>query len=84
MADELTDSDVGKKVVTDDGDEIGRLAGVSDGDGTVDMYPGLTDQLRSKLGWTTDEGETDSHRLRPASVTDVSDDTIVISADRER
>lgn len=83
MADKLTDSDVGKTVVTEDGEEIGRIADVADDAAAVEPDAGLTDQLRSRLGWEGG-GEDESHRIREESVSDISGDTVVVDADREQ
>ena len=83
MADRLTDSDVGKAVVTEEGDEIGRITDVADDAAAVEPYPDLTDQLKSRLGWEGG-GEEESHRIREESVSEISGDTVVVSAEREQ
>ena len=75
---ELTDADEGKRVVTPDGDEIGRIEEVHGNVAAVDPGTGLTDQLRSALGWGSDETE---HRLQADDVSQVTDDTVVVHGD---
>ncbi|MFW5905482.1 MAG: PRC-barrel domain containing protein, partial [archaeon] len=51
----LTADDEGKKVINSKGDQIGRVVSVEHGRAHVDPDSGLTDRIRSKLGW----GEAD-------------------------
>ena len=83
MADRLTDSDVGKTVVTEDGDEIGTITDVADDAAAVEPETDLADQLKSRLGWEGG-GDEESHRIREESVSEISGDTVVVSADREQ
>lgn len=76
---EITDDDQGKKVVNDRGDEIGIVKDVRAGTAHVDPDPGMTDQLKSKLGWgDTDE---DTYPLQDEMIETVMDDEIRVRGD---
>jgi len=67
----LTDDDEGKRVVNASGVKIGMVSAVEDGMAHVDPAPGITDTIRSKLGWgKADDADyvLESHRID--SVTD--------------
>lgn len=74
---QFTDDDVGKRVVNANGDTIGLVSGVDAGSAYVDPDPGLTDKIRSRLGWD-DVDETD-YALDPSHVDAVTDDEIRLS-----
>lgn len=73
----LTEADEGKEVVNSDGDMIGRVVKVEHGKAHVDPDPGLTDTIRSKLGWGDDD--QDDYVLNTSSIERVSDDEIHLS-----
>lgn len=70
----LTEDDEGKKVVNKNGDEVGRVVEVQHGTAQIDPDPGLTDTIKSKLGWA--DSDEESYRLDADSVERVSDDEI--------
>lgn len=70
----LTENDEGKNVVNANGDPVGRVTSVEHGTAHVDPDPGLTDTIRSKLGWG--DADEDSYQLDIESVETVSDDEI--------
>lgn len=70
----LTDSDEGKTVVNNHGDEIGRVVEVSAGAAHVDPDPNMTDTIKSKLGWG--DSDEDTYRLDERSIEEVTDDEI--------
>jgi len=70
----LTEDDEGKDVVNSTGDKIGRVVNVEYGKAHVDPDPGLTDTIRSKLGWGNDSEE--DYVLNTSSVETISDDEI--------
>ncbi len=45
--------DEGKRVVNANGEEIGIVQNISGGTAHVDLSPGITDTIKSKLGWVT-------------------------------
>ena len=70
----LSDSDEGKKVVNASNENIGRVVEVRGSTAHVDPDPGLTDTVKSKLGWgESDEG---TYRLQASHVDTVTDDEI--------
>jgi hypothetical protein len=71
---EITEDDEGKTVVGPDGEQVGRITTVEHGTAHVDPDPGITETVKSKLGW----GETDeeTYPLQEASVDSVTDDEI--------
>jgi len=73
----LSDSDEGKRVINNHGDEIGRVVEVRQGTAHVDPDPGLTDAIRSKLGWGS--GDEDTYRLDTSNIETVTDDEVRIS-----
>ena len=73
----LTEGDEGKKVVNANGDPVGRVISVEHGKAHVDPDPGLTDTIRSKLGWG--DADEDSYQLETTSIETVSDDEIRLS-----
>jgi len=69
-----TDSDKGKKVVNQSGEEIGRIADVENGRAYVDPDPSVTDTVMSKLGWgSRDEG---TYLLESDTIETVTDDEV--------
>lgn len=73
----LTEDDEGKNVVNSSGDQIGRVVNVEHGRAHVDPDPGLTDTIRSKLGWGEDDEE--DYMLDSSSIETVSDNEIRLS-----
>ncbi|EMA33425.1 hypothetical protein [Halobiforma nitratireducens] len=72
----LTKDDEGKRVLNNDGTEIGRLVEVNNGRGYVDSDPGITGTIKAKLGWgDADEG---AHPLDEGSVERITDDAIYL------
>lgn len=74
----LTEADEGKEVINADGNQIGRVVKVERGRAHVDPDPGLTDTIRSKLGWGKDDDDED-YVLNTSSIDTVSDDEIHLS-----
>ena len=74
----LTADDEGKEVVNESGESIGRVVEVQGGEGHVDPDPGMTDTIKSKLGWGDAQSE-DTYRLDPSHIESVTDDEIRLS-----
>ncbi|WP_435346367.1 PRC-barrel domain containing protein [Haloarchaeobius sp. HRN-SO-5] len=75
MADPVfTDDDRGKRVVNADGDKIGMISNVQGDVAHVDPDPGITDQIRSKLGWDTAGQE--EFRLDQSKVNTITEDEV--------
>ncbi|MFC4359864.1 PRC-barrel domain containing protein [Halobium salinum] len=68
------DDDEGKEVVDANGDTVGRIVSVEHGTAHVDPDPGLTDTIKSKLGWG--DADEDTFPLQEAKVAEVSDDQV--------
>lgn len=67
----ITEDDEGKRVVNANGDEIGMVTEVKAGKAYVDPDPGITDKLRSKLGWgDADENDYVLQKNRIGTITD--------------
>ncbi|WP_372480907.1 PRC-barrel domain containing protein (plasmid) [Halomicrobium sp. HM KBTZ05] len=77
MRDTLTTDDEGKKVVNANGEQVGRVIEVEHGTGHVEPDPGITDTIRSKLGWG--EGDEDSYQIDGSNVETVSDEEVHLS-----
>ena len=73
MATEISDHDEGKKVVVD-GEQVGMVSRVEHGTAYVDPDPGITDKVKSKLGWG--DRDDDTYPLQEESVEAVTDDEI--------
>lgn len=76
MSVEFTDDDEGKTVVDDDGDEVGIVSDVRHGQAYVELDPGITDKIKSKLGWG--DVDDDTYPIQDEQVDDVTDDEIRI------
>ncbi|SEO79341.1 hypothetical protein SAMN04487948_105174 [Halogranum amylolyticum] len=71
---DITDDEVGKKVVDADGEAVGMVTEVRHGTAYVDAEPGLKDKLMAKLGWEhTDE---DAYPLQKSEIDAITDDEI--------
>lgn len=67
----VTDDDQGKNVVDSSGRKIGMVTEVKSGTAYVNADPGITDSIRSKLGWgDADEGDYALDQDRVDTVTD--------------
>lgn len=72
----LTENDEGKTVVNNSGDEIGRVIEVQHGTAHVKPDAGLTDSIKSKLGWG--DSDEESYQLDMDNIEQVSDDEIYL------
>ena len=70
----ITESEEGKRVVDDDGDTVGRVTNVRDGQAYVDPDPGITGTVKAKLGW--EEEDIEDYPLADHQVKAVTDDEI--------
>lgn len=76
--DHITDDDQGKRVVDASGNDIGMVTEVKSGTAYVNADPGLTDKIRSKLGWNEADHDED-YPLKQDRVDTVTDDEIRLS-----
>lgn len=77
MTRNITEDDEGKDVVDSNGETIGIVSSVRAGTAYVDPDPGLTDSIKSKLGWN--EPDTDDYPLDDSRVDTVTDDEVRLS-----
>lgn len=70
----VTDDDQGKPVVDSGGEKIGMVTEVKSGTAYVNADPGLTDTIRSKLGWG--DADQDDYALEENRIDSVTDDEI--------
>lgn len=71
---QLTEDDKGKSVVDSNGTKVGMISDVRNGSAYVDPDPGITDSIRSKLGWG--EADEEDYRMESRRVEKVSDDEV--------
>nr|WP_227376778.1 PRC-barrel domain containing protein [Haladaptatus halobius] len=71
---EITDDDEGKKVVDENSDQVGIVSDVEHGTAYIDPDPGLTEKVKSKLGWG--DRDEDTYPLQEETVASVTDDEI--------
>jgi hypothetical protein len=70
----VTDDDEGKRVVDSGGRKVGMVTEVRSGTAYVNADPGLTDTIRSKLGWG--DASKDDYALEENRIDSVTDDEI--------
>ena len=66
----ITEKDEGKEVVQGD-ESVGRIIDVEHGTAYVDPDPGITDTVKSKLGWG--DRDEDTYPLQEESVEEITD-----------
>lgn len=76
----LTERDEGKKVVNQNGDEIGVISGFRGGRAYVKPEAGLADSLMSKLGWS--DVDEDDYPIDDSHVETITDDEVRLDTDR--
>ena len=76
MCAKFSDDDEGKRVVNADGDEIGVIETVKGGSAHVNPDPGITDTIKSRLGWGDSDEET--YELDERNVESITDDEVRI------
>lgn len=75
----VTDDDEGKSVVDSSGKKIGMVTEVRDGTAFVDADPGITDTIRSKLGWG--DADKDDYALQEDRIDTITDDEVRLKRD---
>lgn len=70
----VTNEDEGKRVVDSGGRKIGMVSEVRSGRAYVDVDPGLTDSIRSKLDWGN--ADQDDYELEENRIRTVTDDEV--------
>lgn len=74
---QITTSDEGKTVVTQDGDEIGEISAVQNNAIVVEAPEDLGDSIRSRLDWDHTRGN--KYMLQASNVDNVTDDSVEVS-----
>ena len=72
----FTDDEEGKRVVNENGEEIGIIERVEGDTAHVNPDPNITDSIKSKLGWGDADEET--YALDTGTVEAITDDEIRI------
>ncbi|WP_262177246.1 hypothetical protein [Haloarcula laminariae] len=75
------EEDEGKNVVNPDGEEVGMVVDVDDGQMYVDPHPSITDRIRTALGWS--DHDDDSYLLGTDHIDYIDDDQVVLRMERE-
>ena len=76
MTPNLTDSDEGKRVVSNDGEEVGRVVEVKEETAFVDPNANLEETLKSKIGLTDEE--EGSFTIDASSISEITGDEVRI------
>ncbi|MBV0923981.1 PRC-barrel domain containing protein [Halomicroarcula limicola] len=76
----LSDDDEGKDVVTAGGEKIGIVKEVDRGTAYVDPNAGLTDELKSVLGWG--DRDEDTYPIKADAVAETTDDELHLDRGR--
>ncbi len=74
MCAQLTAEDEGKDVVNSDGEKIGVVQTIQAGTAHVHPDPGLTDEVKSTLGWGDADEDTyalDGHQIEAITDTEI-------------
>lgn len=77
MCARLTEEDEGKDVVNAEGEKIGVVQSVQAGTAHVNPDPGVTDEIKSTLGWGDSDNE-DTYALDDHQIEAVTDDEIQV------
>lgn len=75
----ITDDDEGKRVINASGDRMGRVSNVEGGRAFVDPDPGVTDTIRSKLGWGKED--KDDYQLHSDRIDTITEDEVRLKDD---
>lgn len=75
----MTEDDEGKAVVDSTGEKIGMVTGVEGGTAYVDPDPGITDSIRSTLGWS--DVDQDDFALQGDRIDTITDDEVRLRSD---
>jgi hypothetical protein len=73
----ISEHDEGKTVLNQDGETVGMVTSVRGDRMFVNPEPGITDRIKSKLGWE-DVGE-DDYVVRESDIETVTDDAVRLS-----
>ena len=71
---DITENDEGKTVVNEAGETVGMVSKVEGHNVHVNPDPGLTDSIKSKLGWG--DADEDTHAIDQSDIASVTDDEV--------
>ena len=71
---DISEHDEGKTVVNEAGEKVGMVSKVEGHDVHVNPDPGLTDSIKSKLGWG--EADEDTHAIDQSDIASITDDEV--------
>lgn len=74
---EITPEDKGKRVVNRDGNTVGMVSAVEGERVYIDPNPGITDKIKSKLGW--EAVDEDDYAISERDIDTVTDDEVRLS-----
>jgi len=74
MTKQIDESVQGYHVINENGDKIGMVSDVRGGTAYVDPDPGLTESIKSKLGW--EDVDSEDYPLREEAIDFIEDDKI--------
>lgn len=72
----IDESVEGKRVVNEDGDEIGVVTSVREGTAYVDPDPGMAEKLMSKMGW--EDADEDDYPLPESAIERITDEEVQV------
>ena len=75
----IPDDAVGRDVVDAEGNQVGIVTAVKHGTAYVDADPGITDKIRTRLGW--EDTDEEDYPLQEEAIDTVTDDEIRLSGD---
>ena len=74
MSPEFTADDEGKRVIDADGEQIGLIESVTQGEAHVNPDPSVTDTIKSALGWG--EADEETYKLDRKNVDTITEDEV--------
>ncbi|MDS0284593.1 PRC-barrel domain containing protein [Haloarcula onubensis] len=74
MPSKVSEDEVGKDVVDAQGDQVGIVSAVKHGTAHVDPEPGITDKIRTTLGW--EDTDEEDYPLQEEAIDTITDDEI--------
>ncbi|WP_050033403.1 DUF2171 domain-containing protein [Halorubrum halophilum] len=70
----LSDEEEGKHVVNKEGTKLGMVSQVEGNRAHVDPDPGVSDAIKSKLGWSDADGDT--YPIEESDIESIDDDKV--------
>lgn len=79
MQHDLSEDDEGKTIVDSHGEKIGMVSEVRGGSAYVDPDPGMTDSVKTRMGWG--DADEDDYQIESSRIDSVDDDQIRLRSD---